>query len=288
MKGPIVCPACSSEQTETIKGWRLAKTPNKARTVLCQGCGLLFVYPQPSAEALAALYAPGGGWETSRPDKPRKPAATRTKGAAPAMFAALDRYFPASHPRPGARVFDFGCGPGTWLNSFQDHGWQTWGLEPVSDEAFDRHARLLSIPTEPQFDLVILYHVLEHLPRPLDTLRELAAALLPEGYCFISVPRIDTLAVHGEVDYALHPSHHIVAFTETCLRGLLARAGLAVVGTFHDLDAVFSKGVPIRMRLLARKAAQPVELPADPVSAVRRVIDARIALREAATQAKSG
>jgi SAM-dependent methyltransferase len=285
MKQPIPCPACDGTRTEIIKPWRLSK--KAARAVACLDCGLLFVNPQPDPKALDAYYAPDGGWQQSRPDKVRKPAATRTKGAAPAMLAALDRYFPASNPPAGARVFDFGCGPGTWLNSFHDRGWATFGLEPCSDEAFVRHARLDAIPTEPQFDLVIAYHVLEHLPRPLDTLRELAHTIVPGGHCFISVPRIDTLAVHGEVDYALHPSHHIVAFTESCLRGLLARAGLEVVATFHELDAVFSKGVPVRMRLLARKTIAAPPLEADPAAALKAVIDARLGLAEAASLRKA-
>jgi 2-polyprenyl-3-methyl-5-hydroxy-6-metoxy-1,4-benzoquinol methylase len=278
MKQPIACPACSGQRTDIVKQWRLAKNKRKARAVACQDCGLLFVHPQPPPADLESLYSPGGGWEQSRPEKPRKPAATRTKGAAPAMFEALDAYFAASRPPAGARVFDFGCGPGTWLNSFQDHGWETFGLEPSSSEAFERHTRLDAIPADPQFDLVIVYHVLEHLPRPLDTIRELAQSLRPGGHCFIGVPRLDTLAVHQQVDYCLHPNHHIVGFTEACLRGLLARAGLEVAATFHDLDSVFSKGVPARMRLLARKTITPPAPVEDPASALVPVIKARAGL----------
>ena len=134
----------------------------------------------------------------------RAKAQTKTKRGAPVLLALLDRYFPATQPRIGARVFDFGCGFGVWLNSFQDRGWITSGLEPSTDVAFVRHERLTSIPADARFDLVIVWHVLEHLPRPLDTLRALAAALAPGGFCLVSVPRVDTLAVHG--DLAVHSS----------------------------------------------------------------------------------
>ena len=244
----------------------------------CHECGLLFVDPQPAQDVLDAYYAPDGGWQASRDEK-KLPAQMRTKGAAPAMFAALDRYFPATSPNPGARVFDFGCGPGVWLNSFQDRGWDTYGLEPANHEAFVRHKRLDAIPSSPQFELLLVYHVLEHLPRPLETMKELVQSLVPGGYCLISVPRLDQIGTHHDIKYCLHRRNHIVAFTEVCMRGFLARAGLETVTALHDLDERFSKGVPLRMRILARKGSATVPLPADPAAALRPVIEAFVELK---------
>jgi SAM-dependent methyltransferase len=277
MTETISCPACAGRRVNVVPEWRLGKDH---RAVACSDCGLLFVNPQPPPEVLDAYYAPEGGWQASREDKAR-PAQSRTKGAAPAMFAALDRFFPASAPPPGSRVFDFGCGSGTWLNSFQDYGWTTAGLEPCSNEAFVRHERLAEIPTDGAFDLVIAYHVLEHLPRPLETLHQLAKALRPGGHCLVSVPRLDRLSVHGDFKYCLHRRNHIVAFTEPCLRGLLARAGMAVVAPLHELDERFSKGQPIRMRLLAQKGAVAAVDP-DPAAALKPVIEAYVQLRQQA------
>lgn len=278
MAREITCPACTASRVEIIKPWRLGRGHH---AVACGECGLLFVHPQPPQEVLDAYYAPDGGWQASRENSsPHSPQTRTKKGGAPALFAALDQFFAASAPTPDARVFDFGCGPGTWLNSFHDHGWDTYGLEPANNVAFARHKELRAIPTEPQFDLVIVYHVLEHLPRPLETLRQLAGAILPGGYCFVGVPRLDTLAVHGDFKYCLHRRNHIVAFTEACLRGLLARAGLETVAAFHHLDEKFSKGVPIRLRLLARKATAPPSLEPDPAAALRPVISAFVELKK--------
>lgn len=212
--------------------------------------------PATARDALDTYYARDGKYRAKRAAK-EVGAQTRTKGGAPALFAALDRYFPASHPPAGARVIDFGCGTGTWLNSFQDHGWETFGIEPSSDAAFVRHSRLEAVPADAQFDLAIVYHVLEHLPAPLDTLRSLAAALRPGGHCLVSVPRVDTIAIHQDLGYCLQSGTHIVAFTEACLRGLVGRAGMAPVAALHDLDTALTKGAPTRLRLLARKTDSP-------------------------------
>jgi SAM-dependent methyltransferase len=272
MTGVIACPACDGRRVRVIEQWPLG---GKHQAVACDDCGLLFVHPPPPPEALEAYYAPDGGWQASRTQRSAKPPSQRTKhGASMALFAVLDSYFPVTSPQPGARVFDFGCGLGVWLNSLQDRGWETYGLEPSTDYAFTRHKQLHAIPSEPQFDLVLAYHVLEHLPRPLDTIRQLATVLLPGAHLFVSVPRLDALAIHGDVKYCLHRRNHIVAFTEMCLRGLLARAGLQVVAALHGLDAAFTKGQPLRLRLVARKTDAPLTLVPDPAAQLRPVIDA--------------
>ena len=276
----VECPACSTSHARAVKEWLLSG--RQARAFGCPDCGLLFAHPQPPQDELSAYYAPDGGWQASRAEKSATPLRTPTKkGAARALMAALDLHFPASRPPAGSRMFDFGCGTGAWLNSFQDHGWETAGLEPSSDAAFARHRRLQSIPSESEFDLVLAYHVLEHLPRPLDTMKTLARAIRPGGYLFASVPRLDTIGVHRQLDYCLHPRHHIVGFTEACLRGLLAKADLGVVAAFHELDDRFSKGEPVRLRLLARKGATSA-ITSDPAEALKRVIEAIVGLKQPA------
>ncbi|MGH7555901.1 MAG: class I SAM-dependent methyltransferase [Longimicrobiales bacterium] len=242
----------------------------------CRACGVLFTYPPPSPEVLQRFYGSEGEWQSARAAA-RAKAQTKTKRGAPALMALLDRYFPATRPRAGARVFDFGCGNGAWLNSFQDYGWMTYGLEPSSDAAFARHERVTNVPTDTRFDLVIVWHVLEHLPRPVDTLRALAAAMAPGGYCLVCVPRVDTLAVHRDLPYILQPRSHIVAYTEACLRGLMASCGLETVTALHELDEVFSKGAPLRLRLLAQKGRPPGAHPS-PSAALTPVLDAVAAL----------
>jgi SAM-dependent methyltransferase len=234
----------------------------------CWHCGLLFAYPQPPVEALEAYYGPEGDWRAKRSGREVTEAHTKGKGkAGQAVADLLDRCV-TSRPRS---VFDFGCGTGSWLNTLQDRGWETCGLEPSSDAAFARHRRLLDVPADERFDLVMAYHVLEHVPRPLDTLRLLAGAVRVGGYCFVSVPRLDKVLEHSDTRYCLYPPHHIVAFTEACLCGLLARAGLEVVYALHELDGLFTKGEPLRLRLLARKGNGEVSC-ADPAAALRAVL----------------
>lgn len=280
MTGPVSCPACDGGSVHSVDGWVVARG---YQAVACRTCGLLFTYPRPAPEVLQRYYDPDGDWQAAHAAK-RAKAQTKTKRAAPELMAILDRYFPTTRPRPGARVFDFGCGSGLWLNSFQDYGWTTSGLEPSTDVAFVRHERLTSVPSDPRFDLVIVWHVLEHLPRPLDTLRMLAGSVVPGGFCLVSVPRVDTLAVHRDLPYLLQARTHIAAYTEACLRGLMASCGLEPVTALHELDEAFSNGAPLRLRLLAQKGAPP-GAHASASAALTPVLEAVAALRRASETA---
>jgi SAM-dependent methyltransferase len=269
----VSCPACEARSVSAVEGWAVG---GGQQAMACHACGILFTYPPPSPEVLQGYYASDGDWQSAHAAK-RAKAQTKTKRAAPALMSVLDRFFPATQPRAGSRVFDFGCGSGAWLNSFQNHGWLTYGLEPSTDVAFVRHERLTSVPTDGRFDLVIVWHVLEHLPRPVDMLRTLAAAIAPGGYCLVSVPRVDTLAVHRDLPYVLRPPAHVVAYTEACLRGLMASCGLETVTALHELDGAFSKGAPLRLRLLAQNGGPPGPRPS-PGAALAAVFDAVAAL----------
>lgn len=272
VQGLTACPACNGSRVFGISQWPLGK---RHVACGCNDCGLLFVHPFASPAELEAFYAPGGRWSTVHGDD-RVP---KKRGAGRALMSALDDYFPASQPVGGAAVLDFGCGAGAWLNEFQDRGWTTCGIEPSTDLAFERHRRLVAIPDEPQFDMLIAYHVLEHLPRPLDTLRHLAGALRTGGHCFISVPRVDALAAHGKIHYCLQRRNHIVAFTEACLRGLLGRAGIRTVAILDCLDR--SDTPSRRIRLLGKKAEVTDPVP-DVAGALQQVIhdvDSLVAMR---------
>jgi len=175
-----------------------------------------------------------------------------------AVVSALAPYAPVHNPPSGAKVLDFGCGDGKLLNRLQDRGWETSGIEPSTAVAFLRHRHLTSPPQDGSFDLVILSHVLEHVINPLGVLRQLAESLREGGVLFVSVPRLDTLPQHGDLKYCLN-HRHVVCFSETCLRGLLTRAGFATTARLDakELDEAFTDGKPLRLRLVATRTAHP-------------------------------
>jgi 2-polyprenyl-3-methyl-5-hydroxy-6-metoxy-1,4-benzoquinol methylase len=287
-----ICPACGSTELTPLDVLRVRSDMTGRRLAFltgCEACGLLFTNPLPAPEQAVRFYAEDGTWGEAHAERAARLAAAherrtaqqkphkRNKGPKRTLlFDAMQPYVPIDSPPPGAKAIDVGCGEGKLLNSLQDAGWNTYGIEPSTAVAFLRHQRLEAAPQDGSFDLAILHHVLEHVPNPLEILRQLAGSLRVGGILFISVPRLDTVGEHGDFRYCINGRNHLVSFTEACLRGLLARAGFEVAARLDapELDRALTGGTPLRLRLLARRTLVPPPVPEKPLSAARRALAA--------------
>jgi 2-polyprenyl-3-methyl-5-hydroxy-6-metoxy-1,4-benzoquinol methylase len=227
----------------------------------CETCGLVFVNPPPSKSEVDAYYQPGGAWEQKLEKRKRGLAKKleRLKGqprptSMKEFFVAEAKRLHGTKDRP--QVLDFGCGDGNILDALQAAGWDTAGIDPATAHEITRHVMLEAIPSEPTYDLIIMKHVLEHLPEPLSLLRAARAALFEGGHLLVGVPNLDRLAEHGKKDYCVNRLHHLTAYTTRSLSNLLALAGFSVV---RKMD----RGQLYRLGLVARAttAAEPLPHP---------------------------
>jgi SAM-dependent methyltransferase len=245
----------------------------------CRRCGLLFANPLPTPEHLHAFYTPQGEWGAARQQD-----APRTKCSAAAyvreLFAPARQWIDVERPRPGAAVFEFGCGDGELLDALQDFGWTTCGLDPGDKRAFRRHRELTAVPDEPQFDVAIIHHVLEHVATPLAILQAVNRSLKPGGLVLVSVPRLDTLYRHRDFRYCINPRTHIVSYTRDCLAALFAFSGFDAIDGSPPADAPGDEWFVLRrLRMIGRKTDTPASAPAHPLRAARRAIAAYHAQR---------
>jgi SAM-dependent methyltransferase len=99
---------------------------------------------------------------------------------------------------PGASVLDYGCGVGLFLKALQAEGFIATGVE-FDQEAADYAATNASCPAftvtnfmsqqeKSVYDALHLGDVLEHLPDPAATLRQLLAYVRPGGVIFVEGP----------------------------------------------------------------------------------------------------
>ena len=288
----VACPACGSSRIvllDVMPHPRQVAGRRVGFVTGCRECGVLFSNPLPTPEHLAQFYGPIGPWAEEhgdRLDRLEKKTAERLIRQKPLtrpkrrkrprdyLIEGMSSHFPVLAPSPGSKVLDVGCGDGKLLDSLQARGWNTYGIEPSSDHAFLRHHRLDSVPQEASFDLIVLHHVLEHVLRPLDLLHQLAGASGERGFLSVIVPRLDTLALHGDIRYCINGRGHLASFSETCIRGLLARSGFETVARLDEpgLDQVMTAGIPLRLRLLARRTSRAVPLPRAPLEPALRAL----------------
>ena len=272
------CPACGSPRLDALTTQRLPAPIDGRRTALvsgCEECGLVFVNPLPSDAELTAMYGPQGEWAGGRLDEAEPSASehARGRGTWPRIFDPVRDTLDVTQPPPGARVLDFGCGRGKFLDVLQLCGWDTCGIEPAMEVAFERHRRLEAIPTEPTFDLIIANHVLEHVTDPLRLLRSFAAAARPGAALLIGVPRLDTLPIHRDRSYVISRVH-VTAYTAPCLLTLLQRSGWEAAEAPRDEIAISGgRRTAARLRVVARRVGEPTApSPVHPLDAARRAL----------------
>jgi SAM-dependent methyltransferase len=222
----------------------------------------VFANPLPTARELSLVYSPTGDWGRSRQAPPERPVARRRLQQ---LFAPISGELDVLRPPSGAAAFDFGCGPGQWLDALAAAGWATHGLEPATKVAFQRHREITHVPETPQFTLVMLHHVLEHVTEPLVILRQLARATRPGGYLVISVPNLEGADEHGDLEYCLRSNTHVLAFTQPCLEWLTAASGFRVVA-----GSTGSGGR--HLIVFARREDGALPVPSEPLPAARAAL----------------
>ena len=100
----------------------------------------------------------------------------------------------------GNKLLDFGCGTGDFLNFAKQKGYHTTGLEPdesARNFALQKglevhHPEWLNAQTT-AFDIITMWHVLEHTYDPVDTVFQLKSMLNPGGIMIIAVPNYSSM-----------------------------------------------------------------------------------------------
>ncbi|WP_025744050.1 class I SAM-dependent methyltransferase [Aquimarina pacifica] len=91
-------------------------------------------------------------------------------------------------------LLDIGAGTGDFLMVAKNKGWFVEGVEPsdqAKELAIDKGVTLqddTSNLDSESFDIITMWHVLEHVPNPKDQIKELRRLLKPNGFAVIAVP----------------------------------------------------------------------------------------------------
>jgi len=227
------CPSCGVAEHHPV-----LPAHGGIELVRCDGCGLVHATAGYAPRFLDDHYAdrarrvPAG----AVPSAPR-PGSERKRHAL-VLYDRLTggRLCPAP---PGALALDVGCGPGLLLDLLREAGYGTVGIERsgAAAEAIAAGHRVLAIDIEDQreelperFSLITLTHLLEHLRRPVDALRWVAAHLADDGIAIVEVPNWDDLArpLWGPRYRPLELGDHLSFFERRTLTSLALRAGLRV------------------------------------------------------------
>lgn len=100
------------------------------------------------------------------------------------------------NPKQGTKILDYGCGAGDFLAYAKTKKLQVLGVEPneiarkIAQEKVGKNSVLNSELKEisTTFEIITLWHVLEHIPNLYEFIQQLNSHLNPNGKIFIAVP----------------------------------------------------------------------------------------------------
>jgi SAM-dependent methyltransferase len=137
---------------------------------------------------------------------------------------------------PG-RMLDIGCGLG-FLLSAMDNRWERHGVELSAFAA--RHAQNYGdifvgdvfqarYPNE-HFDVIVMHHVIEHIPDPVATIREVLRILKPGGHLVLGTPDFDSgcARLFGNNYRLLHDPTHVSLFSNDSMHRFLRDHGFTI------------------------------------------------------------
>lgn len=205
--------------------------------VVCESCGLGSIFPQPTPEEIVGFYPQDYYGETGAKFEPLVEAMVRLVGARHVGFLSEGL-------SPGARVLDVGCGRGVLLTSFADRGFEIHGIEmcEAAIEGADPRAQIQIVHElaaakypDQHFDRVVIWHVLEHLPNPRETMQEIYRILKPGGRVVVAVPNFSSLQSRWAraAWFHLDLPRHLFHFPVAALGTLLENTGFRCLSTHH-------------------------------------------------------
>jgi len=135
----------------------------------------------------------------------------------------------------GKKLADFGCGSGDFLKLVQPYCAEVIGIEFQQNYVDELNS--ISIPCtnsietikDGSLDIIVSFHVIEHLPNPLETLSILMKKLASGGQILIEVPHandflLSSVKCEGFKQFTLW-SQHLVLHTRESLRETLKYVG---------------------------------------------------------------
>lgn len=238
------CPACGARGPVSSASGGPPADPSRA--VRCPACRLVYIDPVPTEATAHESYGPGyyEPWQ-GREERSRR-----------RLWARRLRLIEARSRR--GTLLDVGCGDGLFLSVARDAGWRVEGIE-FSPEGARRSSARLGRPVavgdlarerglKGPFDVITLWHVLEHLVDPGSMLDAARARLRPGGLLVVAVPNLDNLPMR--VAYRLARGRplplyeagarepHISHFDPRTLSAFLARRGFPSVEMRPDRCAL--------------------------------------------------
>jgi 2-polyprenyl-3-methyl-5-hydroxy-6-metoxy-1,4-benzoquinol methylase len=242
------CPVCSASNLKNhivVKDHSVSQ--ESFNIMACDNCNFQFTNPRPNEMEIGKYYQSEN--YISHSDKANTPINFIYKLARKYALARKKRLINSIAKDKRGRILDFGCGTGHFLEIMREDGWKTYGLEP-NEEArtvastktkVEKNIEALKLKNK-KFDVITLWHVLEHIHNINETIKVLKTILKEKGKIVIAVPNIESYeqSIFEEKWAAYDVPRHLYHFSQETMNTLMLKHGLKVKKVYPmKLDAYY-------------------------------------------------
>ncbi len=233
------CPWCGTASDKLylkLKDYFLSQ--EKFEIMECPQCGLLFTVPRPSPQQIGKYYKSDEYYSHQQ----------NKNGFIPRIYENVktinlkNKVSMAIGGLPHGKLLDIGCGVGDFLVQVKKQGWEIAGIEPSDDAKLIAKDRLGFTPLTPSesvnlqnhsFDVITLWHVLEHIDDLEFQTSEIYRLLKPCGRLIIALPNYQSFDCQYYKDKwaAWDVPRHLNHFAPNTLRAIITSLDFQVIDT---------------------------------------------------------
>jgi len=228
-KEEISCPICDKKNWENIENY-VRKSTSYMKPVICKTCGYITYNPQ--CKNLSDFY--------------KIDVTPQSKSFLITKFNKLDKHekiiykYLDEHNIVPKNAFDYGCSDGYLLKDIKKrYGSNVQGIEINRGHAnWAKYVEDLDVTTCDDLslyddkDLVIIYHVIEHVTNPDKLLKNIRKIMSEDGLLYLATPRLDIIEYNTREE--IYKEDHLNLFTIKSIINLLNKCGFEMVCFDND------------------------------------------------------
>ena len=233
------CPWCGSEKAQ-INLWLKDEFLSKEDFHICEclNCGLSYTMPRPNKEKIGEYYK-SEEYYSHQENK---------KGFIPRLYESVKKvnlkhkYNLATQGLNVGKMLDIGCGVGDFLHTAEEHGWKCTGVEPSEDakaiaktktKADIINSEAIEKIPDASFDLITMWHVLEHVDDLKWQIEQLHRLTKTKGRIVIAVPNYKSYDAQYYKEFwaAYDVPRHLSHFNKNVLTKIFQSKHLELVRT---------------------------------------------------------
>lgn len=231
------CPICGSEKINLfLESKDYFLTNEKFKIDACQDCGFRFTNPRPAAAELGRYYQSTNYISHSDTKKGLMAFVYQLvrKLTIKSKIRLIQKY------RTSGALLDIGCATGQFINQIRKSNWSVTGIEPdektrnyaISEFGLDVYPEnYLNQISQATFDVITMWHVLEHVSDLNNRMEQLKLLLKPDGIIILAVPNCNSYDAKKYHKFwaGYDLPRHLYHFTKSDFSNLAKKYGFTIV-----------------------------------------------------------